>query len=78
MSVPCVGPVATLAVRGSASASVSFPSTPGAATVSATSSFVEYESLFTTGLWFDPEPVTVTVASSLEDSWVSLTVRRTT
>ena len=48
-SVPCAGPAASTAVSGSPSASVSLPSTPGAATVSATSSLVPYELPAATG-----------------------------
>ena len=48
-SVPCDGPVTSEAVIESPSGSLSLPSTPGAATVSAVSSFVEYVSFVATG-----------------------------
>ena len=49
VKVPCEGPATRAADSEFPSASVSLPSTPGAATTSVVSSFVEYESLTAAG-----------------------------
>ena len=61
--MPCAGPDTSAAVSASPSWSVSLPSTPGAATVSAVSSSVVYASPTATGAWFGGVTVMVTVAA---------------
>ncbi len=76
VSVPLLTSVSNTAVNGSPSASVSFASTPGAPTVSVTSSSVVYASSFATGGWLAASTVIVRTSVSTSSPlvpWAPLT-----